>query len=169
MIILQNKISLESLSNMLTTQSENFQKFEFEILAGIVSNTWWAKIQEIDSTVAIAVHVRPSPVAMLVESPSVEPSLPCPDPGRDTWRRRGRTRLDPPLFPSALCKSPTGVASPTPTHSAPSPRPSPASTPPRPPHPALPVHVARTPCAGHLLDALAPGLLAYKSPLRSRS
>jgi hypothetical protein len=29
---------------MLITQSENFQKFEFESLAGIVSNTWQAKI-----------------------------------------------------------------------------------------------------------------------------
>jgi hypothetical protein len=31
---------------MLTNQSENFQKFEFEFLAGIVSNTWGAKIQK---------------------------------------------------------------------------------------------------------------------------
>jgi hypothetical protein len=134
-----------------------------------VSNTWWAKSRKIEATVADAVHVRPSPVAMLVESPRSSPSLPCPDPGRETRKTRRRTAQTPPLFPSALYTLPTGVTSPTRAHSAQTPRQHSASTPPRPPRPALPVHVARTPRTGHLLATLAPGLLAYKSPLRARS
>jgi hypothetical protein len=80
---------------MLTTQSENFQKFEFEFLAGIVSNNWWAKIQKNQLTVTNAVHLRLNPVAMLVDISAVERSPLCPDPSRETWRRRGRTRPGP--------------------------------------------------------------------------
>jgi hypothetical protein len=71
-----------------------------------VSNIWWAKIQKIDSTVAIVVHVRSRPVAMLVESPAVEPSPLCPDPGRATWKEEedaARTPLSVPLL-SARCR-----------------------------------------------------------------
>jgi hypothetical protein len=86
---------------MLTTQSESFQKFEFEFLAGIVSNTWQAKIEKIEFTVSFTVAVRLDPVAMLVETSAVEPSPLCPDPSREKWRRRRRTRPGPPLF--SLC------------------------------------------------------------------
>jgi hypothetical protein len=89
------KISLEPLSNMLMNHSGRFQNFEFKFLAGIVSNTWGAKIQKIGATVTNPVPVRLDPGAMLVESPSVEPSPLCPDPDRRTWRRRGRTARTP--------------------------------------------------------------------------
>jgi hypothetical protein len=114
--------------------------------------------------VADAVPVRPSPVVMLVESPAVEPSLLCPDPGRETWKEKEEAARTPLSSPSALCTLPTGVASPPPTHSAPTPRPNPASTPPRPPRPALPVHVASH-RPGMPLETLAPALSrAYKNP-----
>jgi hypothetical protein len=103
------------------------------------------------------------------EPPWSSPSPLCPDPGRATREEKEEAARTPSLCPSSLCTMPTGMSSPEHAHSTPSPRPSPASTPPRLPCPALPVHVARTPCAGHLLDALAPALLAYKNPLRSRS
>jgi hypothetical protein len=113
---------------------------------------------------ADAVHVRPSPVAMLVDAPSVEPIPLCPDPGREKWRRKGRTRPDPPLFPSALCTTPTGVSSPEHAHSTPTPGQHPANTPPRPPRPALPVHVARH-RPSMPLETLAPApSRAYKNP-----
>jgi hypothetical protein len=77
----------------------------------------------------------------------------------------GRRRPDPPLsVPLPLCKLPTAVTAPEPTHSTPSPRQNPASTRARPPCPASPVHVASTPCAGHPLGALVPAPLAYKKP-----
>jgi hypothetical protein len=71
---------------MLTTQSESFQKFEFEILAGNSSNTWQTKSSQIKITVRITIAVRPAPVAMLLDGAAVEPSSPCPDPSREKWR-----------------------------------------------------------------------------------
>jgi hypothetical protein len=68
---------------MLTTQIEKFQKFEFECLAGIVSNIWLAKIEEIVVTVSITVLAHLNPVAMLVDDAAVEPSPLCPDPSRE--------------------------------------------------------------------------------------
>jgi hypothetical protein len=65
---------------MMTTQSEKFQNFEFEFLAGIASNTWQAKSEGIELTVASTVPVRLEPIAMLVETSAVEPSPLCPDP-----------------------------------------------------------------------------------------
>jgi hypothetical protein len=81
---------------MLTTQSENFQKFKFEFLAGIVSNTWQTKIRENQVTVSFAVLVRLDPVAMLVEAFVVDPSSLCPDPSREKWREEKERAQDPP-------------------------------------------------------------------------
>jgi hypothetical protein len=50
---------LESLWNILTTHSGRFQKFEFEILLGISSNTCEAVFRKTKPTVADAVPVRP--------------------------------------------------------------------------------------------------------------
>jgi hypothetical protein len=44
---------------MWITQSGKFQKFEFETLAGISSNTWQTKIGKIVITVKITAPVRP--------------------------------------------------------------------------------------------------------------
>jgi hypothetical protein len=71
---------------MLITQSEKFQKFEFELLAGIMSNTWQTKIEKIESTVRITVAARLNPVAMLVDDAAVEPSPLCPDPSCEKGR-----------------------------------------------------------------------------------
>jgi hypothetical protein len=81
---------------MLTTQSESFQKFEFEFLAGISSNTWQTKIEEIVVTVRITVAVRLDPVAILVGDAAVEPSPLCPDPSREKWREEEERAQDPP-------------------------------------------------------------------------
>jgi hypothetical protein len=42
---------------------------------------------------------------MLVDISTVEPSPLCPDPSRETWRRRVRTRPDPHLWPLLLSLS----------------------------------------------------------------
>jgi hypothetical protein len=87
---------------MLTTQSESFQKFEFELLASISSNAWQMKIEQILITVVITVAVRPAPVAMLLDGAAVEPRSPCPDPSREKWREEEKRAQDPsslsPLF-----------------------------------------------------------------------
>jgi hypothetical protein len=85
---------------MLTTQSENFQNFEFESLAGIVSNTWQTKIEENQVTVRITVAVRLDPVAMLVDDAAVEPSPLCPDPSHEKWREQEERAQDPPSVSS---------------------------------------------------------------------
>jgi hypothetical protein len=90
---------------MLTTQSEKFQKFELEFLAGIWSNTWWAKSREIEATVSLTIPVRLVPVAMLVDISAAEPSPLCPDPSREKWRRRRRRRPDPPSLSLSLSAS----------------------------------------------------------------
>jgi hypothetical protein len=90
---------------MLTTQSENFQNFEFESLAGIVSNTWQTKIGENRVTVSFTVAVHLDPVALLIDDAAVEPSPLGPDPSREKGRRRGRPRPDPPLFSFFLSAS----------------------------------------------------------------
>jgi hypothetical protein len=56
------------------------------------------KIEKIKFTVSFTVVVRLNPVAMLGDTSAVEPSPLCPDPSREKGRRRGRTRLGPPLF-----------------------------------------------------------------------
>jgi hypothetical protein len=153
---------------MLITQSEKFQNFEFESLAGIVSNTWQTKIGEIKITVKITAPVRLVPVAMLIDDAAVEPSPLYPDPSREKGRRGGGQHPGPPLSSSpACCTSPTIVTSPEPTHSTPRPRQHPSSTRARPSRPVSPVHVASMPCAGHLLGAPVPDAPAYKSPRRS--
>jgi hypothetical protein len=65
---------------MWITQSEKVQKFEFKVLAGIVSNTWQTKIEQIVVTVKITAPVRLMPVAILVDDATVEPSPLCPEP-----------------------------------------------------------------------------------------
>jgi hypothetical protein len=151
----------------LTTHGGSFQKFEFEIHAGIVSNTWWAKIQKIVVTVSITVLVRLNPAAMLVDVSAVEPSPLCPDLSHERWRREGRSRPDPSPLPLPLCKLPTGVVSPAPTHRAPPPRQNTDSTRARPPRPVLLIARRQGPRTGELLDALAPDSLAYKNPRRA--
>jgi hypothetical protein len=133
---------------MLTNHTGSFSKFEFKFLAGIVSSTWWAKIwKKIDFTVNNAVHLRSNPVAMPGESPWSSPSPLCPDPGRATWEEKEEAAWTPSLCPSSIYTMPTVVASPPPTHSAPTLRPKPSSTPPRPPRPASTMPVARPPPA----------------------
>jgi hypothetical protein len=46
---------------MMTTHSGSFKKFEFEIHAGISSNTLWAENGKAETTVADAVPVRLAP------------------------------------------------------------------------------------------------------------
>jgi hypothetical protein len=58
---LVTKIYLETLSNMLTTQTEKFQKFEIKFHAGISSNTWQTKIGK--NQVYCEDHCRRSPRA----------------------------------------------------------------------------------------------------------
>jgi hypothetical protein len=72
---LVTKISLETLANMLITQSGNFQNFEFESLAGISLNTWQTKMGKIVITVKITAPVRLMPVAMLIPLFSLSLSL----------------------------------------------------------------------------------------------
>jgi hypothetical protein len=152
---------------MLITQSENFQKFEFESLAGIVSSTWQTKIEEIVVTVKITAPVRLLPVAMLVDDAAVEPSPLCPDPSREKGREEEERAQDPPLCLSSSCTTPTAMTAPEPTHSTPQPRPNPPSTRARPPCPVLLDARCQGPCTGELLDALALVSPAYKSPRRS--
>jgi hypothetical protein len=149
---------------MLTTQSGKFKKFEFEFLAGIWSNTWQAKIQKIGGTVGITVLPRSKPVAMLEDVSAVEPSSLCLDPSRVTWEETEDTArtLSPLLLP--LCKLPTDVTSPAPTHSTPQPRQHPSSTPPRPPCPAWPLHTARAPAPATFWPPLPSASRAYKNP-----
>jgi hypothetical protein len=92
----RTKISMETLANMLSTQSGSFQNFEFESLAGISSNTWQMKIEHLEFTVKITIAVRPATVAMLLDSATVEPSPLCPDSSREKGRRRGVSTQDPP-------------------------------------------------------------------------
>jgi hypothetical protein len=153
---------------MLITQTGNFQNFEFESLAGISSNTWQTKIGKIVITVRITAPVRLMPVAMLVDDAAVDPSPLFPDPSREKWRRRRRTRPGPPLSsPSASYTSPTSKTSPAPTHSTPRPRPNPPSTRARPPCPVLLEAHRQAPRTGELLDTIALVAPAYKSPRRS--
>jgi hypothetical protein len=81
---------------MLITQSGNFQNFEFESLAGISSNTWQTKIEQIEFTVKIIVTVLLMPVAMLLDDTAVKLSSLYPDPSREKGRRRGDSTQDPP-------------------------------------------------------------------------
>jgi hypothetical protein len=55
---------------------------------------------------------------MRVDIPLSIPSLPSPDPGRETRKTRRRSTRTPPLCLSSLCTTPTSVSSPQPTHSA---------------------------------------------------
>jgi hypothetical protein len=90
---------------MLITQSEKFQNFEFESLAGIVSNTWQTKIGEIKITVKITAPVRLVPVAMLIDDAAVEPSPLYPDPSREKGRRGGGQHPGPPsLLPQLAAR-----------------------------------------------------------------
>jgi hypothetical protein len=129
-----------------------------------VSNTWWAKSSKNPSYCGHRCSRSPKPCSHARGVPLGRAQPPCPDPDRETWRRRGRTRPDRPYFLSALCTTPTSVSSPEHAHSTPSPRQHPASTHPRQPHPALPVHVASH-RPSMPLETLAPVLSrAYKNP-----
>jgi hypothetical protein len=73
---------------MLITQSEKFQKFEFQFLAGISSNTWQTNIKKIVVTVRITFAIHLVHVAMLLDDAAAEPSPLCPDPSWEKGRRR---------------------------------------------------------------------------------
>jgi hypothetical protein len=90
---------------MWITQSGKFQKFEFESLAGISSNTWQTKIEQIEFTVKITIAVRLMPIAMPLDDAAIEPSSLCPDPSREKGRRRGDSTRTPPLFSFSLSAS----------------------------------------------------------------
>jgi hypothetical protein len=130
-----------------------------------VSSTWRAKIRENRFHSEHRCSPSLEPCSHVWGVSLVKPSPLCPDPSRETWRRGGRTRPDPPpLCPAALCTTPTGVSSPEHAHSTPSPRQHPAGTPPRPPRPALLAHAARH-RPSMPLETLAPVLSrAYKKP-----
>jgi hypothetical protein len=118
----KKKISLETLASMLITQSGKFQNFEFESLAGISSNSWQTKIEEIKFTVSFTVLACSKPVAMLLDTSAVDPGALCPDPSRATWEERKTAPGPPSLLLLPLCKFPTTVPSPESTHSPPRPR-----------------------------------------------
>jgi hypothetical protein len=97
-------------------------------------------------------------------TPSVEPSLPSPDPGRETGKEKEDTARTPSPLLLPLCKLPTVVASPLPTHRAPPPRQNPASMLARPPRPVLPVLVARAPAPATFWTPSPSASRAYKTP-----
>jgi hypothetical protein len=81
---------------MLTTQSENFQNFEFESLAGISSNTWQAKIQR--NRVYCEDHCSRSsrPCSHARGRLRGRPQLPLPRPEPGEMEGRRGTRPGPP-------------------------------------------------------------------------
>jgi hypothetical protein len=93
---------------MMITQTGKFQKFEFQTLAGISSNTGRSKSNQILSYWCCTVRARLSTVAMLLDDATVEPSFPSPDPSREK-RREEEKRTQGPLpassFP-ARCRPP---------------------------------------------------------------
>jgi hypothetical protein len=149
---------------MLITQIGKFQNFEFESLAGISSNTWQKKIEQIMITVSCTVLPRSNPVAMLLDLPAVDPGALCPDPSRATWEKRVDSARTPSLLLLPLCKFPTAMTAPEPTHSPPQPRRHPSSTPPRPSCPAWTLHPARAPALATFGPPLPSASRAYKPP-----
>jgi hypothetical protein len=105
---------------MWITQSGKFQNFEFESLAGIASNTWQTKIEQIVVTMKITAPVHLVPVAMLVDDAAVEPSSLCPDPSREKWREDEERAQDPPSLSLLSLQAPDhrALASTDPQHSA---------------------------------------------------
>jgi hypothetical protein len=90
---------------MLITRSEKFQKFEFEVLAGIVSNTWQAKSNEIE--VYCELHCRRSsrPCSHARGHLRGRAQLPLPRPKPCDMGGNGGHRPDPPLFSFFLSAS----------------------------------------------------------------
>jgi hypothetical protein len=80
------KIYLETWVDMLITQTRNFQKFEFQTLAGISSNTGRGRSNQIEFTVLITVLVRSTLVAMLLGISTVDASPLSPDPSQEKQR-----------------------------------------------------------------------------------
>jgi hypothetical protein len=80
---------------MLITQTGKFQKFEFQTLAGILSNTGRSKSTKSEFTVLITVLVRSKPVAMLLDGASIDSSAPSPDPSQEKWRGNEFCTQDP--------------------------------------------------------------------------
>jgi hypothetical protein len=72
---------------MMTTQTGKFQKFEFQTLAGISSNTGRSKLNQIEFYWCCTVLARPSAVAMPIGISTVDSSAPSPDPSQE--KRRG--------------------------------------------------------------------------------
>jgi hypothetical protein len=100
---------------------------------------------------------------MLLDTSAVDPGALCPDPSRATWEERKTAPKPPSLLLLPLCKFPTTVPSPEPTHSPPRPRQPPPSTPPRPPCPAWPLHPTRAPALATLWPPLPSASRAYKT------
>jgi hypothetical protein len=106
---------------------------------------------------------------MLVDIPWSSPSLLCPDPGRETWKEKEETARTPSLL--ALCSlhvaDRRGLANAYPQ--CPDAETTPRQHAPKAAAPGFARACRQTPRTGHLLAILAPGLLAYKNPLRARS
>jgi hypothetical protein len=151
---------------MLTTQSENFQKFEFEFLAGIWPNTWQANIEK--NRVYCEHHCRRSsrPCSHARGDRRGRAQLPLPRPKLCDMGGNGGHRPDPPpsLLLLPLCKLPTTLTSPAPTHSNPRPRQHPSSTRARPSRPVSPVHAARAPALATFWPPLPSTSWAHKPP-----
>jgi hypothetical protein len=93
---------------MLITQIENFQKFKFQVLAGISSNTSREKSNQILIHWCCTVLARPRTVAMLLGDAAVEPSAPSPDPSQEKRREEEHCAQGPlrVIFFSARCRPP---------------------------------------------------------------
>jgi hypothetical protein len=151
---------------MLSTQTGKFQKFEFQTLAGISSNTGRSKSNQIKFYWCCTVLARPSAVAMLLDDATVEPSAPSPTQARRSGGETSFAPRAPSQSPSALLDADHfGGARAGTQHPAAEPTPSQHA------------HVTAVtgtsfkrrqgPRAGELLVALFPVAPAYKKPRRS--
>jgi hypothetical protein len=86
---------------MLITQTGKFQKFKFQTLAGISSNTGRSKSNQIKFYWCCTVRARPSAVAMLLGISTVDSSAPSPDPSQE--KRRGDEFCTPGPLPDIFC------------------------------------------------------------------
>jgi hypothetical protein len=154
----RTKICQGTLSNMMSTQSGKFEKFEFWVLVGISSNTGRSKSNEIKDHWCSTVGARPCAVAMLSGLASVESSTPRPDPGREKGREKEKHTQDPPPRNLLFRAMPTVWKAPEETHSPPRPNQQPPSTRAWTPWPERACNAARTPAASSFWPSLSPSL-----------
>jgi hypothetical protein len=130
---------------MLITQSGNFQKFKFEFLAGISSNTWQMKIEW--NRFYCELHCSSSPKPCSHAPCHLRGRAPFPLPRPEPWEVEGRREMrpgPPPRLSSSLhAPDRHALASTDPQHSAA--EMTTPSTPPRLPCPVRPPNAARTP------------------------